>query len=546
MFARLFFIVFVLTALIVQSAQSVELLFEGRVPENSGEIKKAVEKSPDPSFALLDSILTDLVGRSYIDAAIEIKSGNLIIRAGSKYFVSRIILMADSNQQTDDIHIPFDSASVSLAINHQLQKFRDQGYLYVSAEIKCISIQDSLVSLELNINMGPLVEIGQQIYAGLTRTDPDIISKYVPNLAGKNVTPALIKQAETAAGNVPFLTFKPPLKLAPRPGYTASDIVFNFLEQTPVSFKGAAGLAGEENNTVWSFDLALNNLFGSGKRVEIVSEKRESGRNLLRVQYSQPSFMAGTGELKFEVLTRNYRDEFYEFDIAAGYATRLNSSFTTGIKLGWKSVIPETGNLNYRAISGQLALSKRTKPASFNPVDGLAVNWAIEFRFRKYQSDNLPEFIKQRSFYETRNNLSVSLFQKFAGPFIWYSKIRYQGLETKEDLPPLSELILIGGPGTLRGYRNEQFAAIRTVYGTIEPRLRFGKGFGFLFYDAAYLNNRMMVQSGEIETFEDFKWSYGLGLGVGTNLRSVLLSLGWEPQAGFDQPRLSIELSSDI
>ena len=546
MFARLFFIVFVLTALIVQSAQSVELLFEGRLPENSGDIKKAVEKSPDPSFALLDSIVTDLVGRGYLDAAMEIKSGNLIIRAGSKYFVSKVILIADSNQQTDDIHIPFDSASVSLAINHQLQKFRDQGYLYVSAETKDISIQDSLVSLELNINMGPLVEIGQQIYAGLTRTDPDIISKYVPNLAGKNVTPALIKQAETAAGNVPFLTFKPPLKLAPRPGYTVSDIVFNFLEQTPVSFKGAAGIAGEKNNTVWSFDLALNNLFGSGKRVEIVSEKRESGRNLLRVQYSQPSFMAGTGELKFEVLTRNYRDEFYEFDIAAGYATRLNSSFTTGIKLGWKSVIPETGNLNYRAVSGQLALSKRTKPASFNPVDGLAVNWAIDFRFRKYVSDNLPEFIKQRSFYETRNNFSVSIFRKFAGHFIWHSKIRYQGLETKEDLPPLSELILIGGPGTLRGYRNEQFAAIRTVYGTIEPRLRFGSGFGFLFYDAAYLNNRMMVQSGKIETVEDFKWSYGLGLGVGNNLRSVLLSLGWEPQAGFDQPRLSIELSSDI
>ncbi|MCH7691326.1 MAG: hypothetical protein IIA17_09820 [candidate division Zixibacteria bacterium] len=546
MFVRLFIIAFVLAALIVQSVQSVELLFDGRIPENSGEIKKAVERSPDPSFALLDSIVTDLVGRGYIDAAMEIKSGNLIIRAGSKYFVSKIFLMVDSVKQIDDIYIPFDSASVSLAINHQLQKFRDQGYLYVSAETKDISIQDSLVSLELNINMGPLVEIGRQIYAGLSRTDPVIISKYVPNLTGKNVTPVLIKQAETAARNVPFLTFKPPLMLAPRPGYTVSDIVFNFLEKTPVSFKGAAGIAGEENNTVWSFDLALNNLFGSGKRVEIVSEKRESGRNLLSVQYSQPSFIAGTGELKFEVLTRNYRDEFYEFDITAGFSTRLNSSFTTGLKLGWKSVIPETGNLNYRAVSGQFAVSKRTKPASFNPVDGLAVNWAIDFRFRKYNSDNLPEFLKQRSFYETRNNFSVSLFQKFAGPFIWYSKIRYEGLETKEDLPPLSELILIGGPGTLRGYRNEQFTAIRTVYGTIEPRLRFGSGFGFLFYDAAYLNNRILNQNKKIETLENFKWSYGLGLGVGNNLRSVLLSLGWEPQAGFDQPRLSIELSSDI
>ena len=368
MFARLFIMLLVLAAFIVQSVQSVELLFEGRVPENSRDIKKAVERSPDPSFALLDSIVTDLVSRGYIDAAMEIKSGNIIIRAGSKYFVSKIILIADSIQQSDDIHIPFDSASVSIAINQRLQKFRDQGYLYVSAETKKISIQDSLVLLKLDINMGPLVKIGEQIYAGLSRTGPGIISNYVPNLTGKKVTPALITQAETAARNVPILTFKPPLALAPRPGYTVSDIVFNFLEQTPVSFKGAAGIAGEENNTVWSFDLALNNLFGSGKRVEIVSEKRESGRNLLHVQYSQPLFIAGTGKLKFEVLTRNYRDEFYEFDIAAGYSTRLNSSFTTGIKLGWKSVIPETGNLMYRAVSGQLAISKRTNSVSFNPI----------------------------------------------------------------------------------------------------------------------------------------------------------------------------------
>ena len=546
MFVRLIIIVCALAALIVQPLQSVELLFEGRIPENSGEIIKAVKKSPDPSLALLDSIVTDLIARGYLDAAMEIKSGGLIIRAGSKYFVSKIILNGDSIKQTDDMYIPFDSASVSLAINQRLQNFRDQGYLYVSAETKHISIQDSLVSLELNINMGPLVEIGQQIYTGLTRTDPGIISKYVPDLTGKKVTPALIKQAETAARNVPFVTFKPPLKLAPRPGYTVSDIVFSFLEQTPVSFKGAAGISGEENNAVWSFDLALNNLLGSGKRVEIVSEKRESGRNLLRVQYSQPSFIAGTGEMKFAVLTRNYRDEFYEFDISAGFSTRLKSSFTAGLKLGWKSVIPETGNLNYKAVSGQFAISKQTNPVSFNPSHGFAVNWSIDFRFRKYTSENLPEFIKQRSFYETRNNLSVSLFKKFAGAFIWHSRIQYQGLETKEDLPPLSELILIGGPGTLRGYRNEQFAAIRTVYGTIEPRLRFGSGFGFVFYDAAYLNNRLINQSEKIETVEDFKWSYGLGLGVGNNLRSLLLSLGWEPQAGFDQPRLSIELSSDI
>jgi hemolysin activation/secretion protein len=209
-------------------------------------------------------------------------------------------------------------------------------------------------------------------------------------------------------------------------------------------------------------------------------------------------------------------------------------------------VVPENGNLSYKSISGQFAVSRRSYTRSFNPSKGFAIDWAIDFSFRKYTSDNLPETVDSRSYNETRNNISVSYFQKLAGPLIWHSRFNYRGLETKEELPPLSELILLGGPGTLRGYRNEQFAVIRTVYGSIEPRIKFNSGFGFVFYDAAYLNSRSSGQSAEVKTAEDFKWSYGLGFGIGSNHRSVMLSFGWSPEAAFDAPRLSLELSSDI
>jgi outer membrane protein assembly factor BamA len=546
MFLRGFLISLLLAATICSSAISVEVEFQNRIPENAKQLKEVIAAVSDPSFALLDSLASDLVNRGYLDAAIEIKSGKLIIRSGIKFIVSQLRLRTDSVRQID-VNIPFDSANVKKAINVQLQKFRDKGYLYVSAETKQISVRDSLVTIEFDINKGPLVEVGEPVYAGLKRTDPQIVSKYVVISSGETITPEIIKQAETAAESVPFLVFKPPVQLSPQPGYAVSDLLFNFLEQTPVRFEGAAGFAGEDNSTgVWSVDLALNNLFGSGRQVEIAADKREAGRSLLKVQYAQPSFLIGTGELRFAIMTRNYSDEFYEFDLSGAFLTKLNNRFSTRVKLGWKSVVPENGSLSYKSLSGQFALSRRSYTKNFNPLNGLAIDWAIDFSFREYTADNLPETVVNRSFNETRNNISVAYFQKLGGPLIWHSRFNYRGLETKEELPPLSELILLGGPGTLRGYRNEQFAVIRTVYGSIEPRIRFSSGFGFVFYDAAYLNSRSPGQSAEIITAEEFKWSYGLGFGIGNNHRSVMLSFGWNLEAALDAPRLSLELSSDI
>ena len=121
----------------------------------------------------------------------------------------------------------------------------------------------------------------------------------------------------------------------------------------------------------------------------------------------------------------------------------------------------------------------------------------------------------------------------------------YRGLETGETEPPLSELYLIGGPGTLRGFRNDRFVAQRTAFASVEPRLRFRTAYLFLFYDGAYLNRRTVADSGTV-TNEDYRYGYGLGLAVADANRSVKLSLGWNEETGFDQPRLSIELQSDL
>ncbi|MDH3937873.1 MAG: outer membrane protein assembly factor, partial [candidate division Zixibacteria bacterium] len=145
-----------------------------------------------------------------------------------------------------------------------------------------------------------------------------------------------------------------------------------------------------------------------------------------------------------------------------------------------------------------------------------------------------------------RAAVAMQLAPALWGRLVTKLGVRYLGYLTDEPLPPTSELFLIGGPRSLRGFRNENFPAVHAVIGTVEPRFRFESGYLYLFHDGAYLNNRVRRFDGSVYTEERYRHGYGVGLAVigpGSRLR---LSLGWNPESAIDQPRLSIEFSADI
>jgi outer membrane protein assembly factor BamA len=476
-----------------------------------------------------------------------IKERQLLVSSGRRYVLSNLILHDDSSSIKVTENRPFDSANTALAVESQLQEFRDKGYLYVAGQTDKVTTEDTSVELSLLINKGPQVKSAEPLIAGLTRTDRKIVKRYLPDNRDGVLTSNYLEELNTAAAQIPFVRFQPPLTLQPRPGYSVSDILLNFFEKTPVRFEGAAGITGgESSQPVWSFNLSFNNLLGQGKRVEIKSERPDPRRSLLNVAYSQPLWLSGLGEITLAVQTRDYRDEFYDFVVTAGYQTRINRRFVAGLDLEWKSSKPETGSAGYNRYSGQFSISRRTFSENFNPKSGLSLKWGIGFSHRKYRSETLTDSLDSRTFNESRNSLSAQLYQPIAGPIQIQSSVKYMGMESGEELPPLSELMQIGGPGTIRGYRTEQFMVVRAALATIEPRVRFRQGFVFAFYDAAYLNNRQLNANDDIITNEQFKWSYGVGFGLGSDERSVLMSLAANYELGLGEPRLSIELSSDI
>jgi len=519
-----------------------EVVFEGTPPVNSRAIQRRALRAQLP----VDSVRSMLAEEGYLDAVVRVEDGRVVVQASERCVLDRILWINDSTVQSD-IGIPFTRRDLENLIDRRLTEDRNAGFFYSTANLRNITRLGNAVSVDIFLNPGPRLTLSKAIYNGLTRTAPDLIARYLILDSGDVIIEKDLRRAERRAAEIPFVLFRPPLNVRPLPGYTNADLEYNFEEKKQVLLSGGAGYSpGASSSFVWSLDLVFQNLFGGGRRARLLSERREDSRQTLNVIYRQPLFLFGVGDIGFSVATRDYRDQFYEFSLATDYRSRLSDAFAGGLKLGWRSVEPAGAQPAFNVFTSEVTIENSTIDNTVNPSSGTSLAWTMAFTYRRYSEDPLVSRPERTSFNETRTTVRALWFQRLKANLIGHIRMEFLGLQTAESLPPVSELFFVGGPPSIRGYRNEQFAAVRTAYGTLEPRFRFNTGYLLLFYDGAYINNRVVDPVGYVVTDEFYRHSYGFGAAIVDRGRSVKLALGWNPDTSFDQPRLSIEFSSEI
>jgi len=445
------------------------------------------------------------------------------------------------------LNLSFDQNNVDKSISSILKLYQDSGYYYASAEIVHVEKENANVVIYINLIRGPLLTIKAVVIDGIKRSNIIDIKRIIDVSESDTLNAVLLGKADLSARQIDYVRYKPPIKVLPRPGFTQADLHFNFEEMKPVSILAGGGYLPDNKTMIWNLDLKFNNLFGSGRKASIKSEKKEKGHNILELYYRQFVFSRNYSIVEFRASTRDYRDQFYEFNIESRLKTELLDGIITGLGLGYRSVEPNEPQVSFSAYSADFSISSNNLIDQQNPAEGYELDWNIKYSYRKYKNDSLISENRLLSSYnETRLNIKMGWYQPIIKGFIGYVGIQYLGFETAEDLPPVSELYFIGGPGTIRGFRSEQFSALRSAILTIEPRYRFKTGNLFLFYDGAYLNNRITNTGEGIKTDEDFHQGFGFGISLRDSYRSVKLSLGWNKDLPLDQPYLSVELIADI
>jgi len=507
-------------------------------------IERLAAKRP-VNQTLADSVVSLLGGEGYVDARVEQQGDSLIVDAGSRARLERIVVDGDS---TFEVAVGgyFTARTLRESLEAQLERFYDQGYYYAAFEIKSVQRSGPAVTVHADLNRGPLVRVADLRLTGIGRSNPDVIRRLLPVRRGDTLTPAALSTAEAVAEKIDYLTFLPPIRVMPQPGYRTAALEFEFREKKQVRVEGSGGYV-PDNSTglVWSLRFGFTNLFGGGRQATVHSERREKGRNSFELTYRQPLFLIGVDRLGLSVRTRDYRDQFYEFEAESKYATAVGAAWSGGLGLGYKTVSPADRQPSFARYSLAVSVGHTTFAPPSNPASGWGLDWSLTYAHRRYSDDSLSEPDSPVVFNDTRTDLSLAMVRSLRRLAMFF-RAGYLGYRTEEPLPPLSELFLIGGPGSLRGYRNEQFAAIHAALFTIEPRLRFEHSYLFLFYDGAYLNNRVRDDNGVVGVQERYRDSFGFGLAVMQPGRRLKLSLGWNPELPVDQPRLSVEFSADL
>ncbi|MFQ5500520.1 MAG: BamA/TamA family outer membrane protein, partial [Candidatus Zixiibacteriota bacterium] len=432
-------------------------------------------------------------------------------------------------------------------IDMLLAALYDKGRYLAMAKPMRLLRDGSAVIVECEINPGPQVMLGDIRLAGLRRTSESFVRRYLAYDDSAMITPALLSSLDASAIAIEAVRYRPPLKVVPRPGFMTADLEMEFVEKAQVRVEGVAGYSPDDDvGMLWSLDAQLHNLFGGGRQILVNSQRRERRRNILDIAYRQPLFLIRTGTLGFRLRTRDYRDEFYEFGVDGSYRIQFTPGFSLGLTTGYKTVRPATNLTSYTRLSLGFLLERRHVDLPLNPSRGYTIDWSIQFLHRQYDDAVTDIPPGENAVDETRTRLLLGYYVPLVGSFVSYLSVSYEGLETSEQAVPLSEQVLIGGPLSLRGYRTDRFPAVRAAWGTVEPRFRFSSGYMFAFYDAAYLNNRLGDVLDIARTIEDYRDSYGIGMSLVDDVRQVVISLGWQREAHFDQPRLSLRIVSRI
>lgn len=536
---------FLFTLLLVtySTVSAAIIRFDGKEPFNAGDHNTRVSVLAEGSGLRVaaDSLRTWLMHDGYLDAGVWLKADTIFASAGLLYRLRAVDITADSTYRIT-CDMPFSESALEDAVHAALKSYTSRGHYYARATVSGLARQSGSLTAKVNIVPGPIVTIGNVRFQGLSRTKGDVLTRLLPAVAGDTLTDELLAKLEQAASEITYVLYQSPVIVRPRFGYTQADIELYFIEKQQLLFLGGAGYSNEPGSgLVWDVAVEASNLFGEGREVIAQSERREKGRNVLDIAYSQPSTLLGQGLLRAAVSTRDYRDQFYEFAGTVGYEILLSRAFSAGVTLGLKRVEPTVGS-GYSRADAIVSVTRSQVENRLNPSAGYVLSTSLGYSYRTPSADSTGA---AKTYNDTRAQLSAGIYRSLPGHLVGYLGVNYRGLETGELLPPHSELFFVGGPGSIRGYRNEQFIVKRAALGTIEPRYRFASGYIFGFYDIAFTQQPVSVQSGVV-TDESIHHGFGLGLAIADQLRSVKLSLGWNPDIAFDQPWLMVQFSTGL
>lgn len=439
---------------------------------------------------------------------------------------------------------PFRYKAVSRLLESIIAYSENNGFPFASVQLDSITVKQETVSAALNYQKGPLIIFDTVEVAGESKTKPLFLSRYLRIKPGQPFDERKVAQAASRLSRLPYLKVTAPpyasfqLKQG-TPHLSLAEVKANHID-------GVIGLLPNEGSDggvliTGQFDLLLQNLFGTGKKIGIKWQRPQPRSQMLDMQYAHPNLFGSpvNAEAKFLLLKE---DTLF-----------LNRNLTLEASLLWGeySSIKLYSDFKVASVIGAAFISDARRSGEYADFD---LNlYGIGYDWRNLDSHFLPtrglafgvqgavgnKRIKEAAGLTT-DSVGMKVVQyAFEGEAQYYvpvsrrivMKTRAQGGVLLSDKLLINDLYRIGGLNSLRGFIENEFYAANYAIGTLEGQLFLdNESYMFLFYDQAY------GQFGASNKITDFPAGIGGGITFSTNAGSFtfVYALGRTSAQPFD------------
>ena len=421
----------------------------------------------------------------------------------------------------EDKHL---SSPVELAegIESVLSYLELNGYPFATMDLDSSKIYGDKLFVKLRLTQGPKITYDSLTISphGIVRTD--FLSKYLNLDYGEVYDEETIAKVSSRIQHLPFISLE---KMNTSFRLKKAQVHLDLVRRKVNRFNGLLGLVpgqdGEGAVITGELDLAINNVFQSGKKIEVNWKKLEPGAQQLHAGYLHPIFLGTPLDFYFE-LDQVRQDTLFSnrllklgFDYRPLRSVEIGLSYSNllGNKLG--ETLDGSGDFDIDTYSFSLTWYKLDNLLS--PKKGLKSRIVGNVGRKTIRNDlTIPEstqysFQNFTEFYKPISKRSV-LYLSGQGGIIF------------NDYLYLNDLYRLGGLRTIRGFNELVFFA--SEYGLLNLEWRYyldSSSYLVAFYDQSILAYEILSGS-----YSDNPSGLGVGMEFSTDQGNfqILYGLG--------------------
>ncbi|MEM9896301.1 MAG: hypothetical protein AAF789_08020 [Bacteroidota bacterium] len=430
-------------------------------------------------------------------------------------------------------------------INRQLTDLTENGYPFSQIIRTVDTISGDKALLSVTVEKGPKIIYDSAQFLNPIKTKKSYIYQLLDIKPNSAFNESGYQNLEDLMQRSQFLGFQKAPDVSFKNGKATTFL--DIEEKTANSFQGILGLQeANDGGTrfIGSLDLALANLFNTGKELEFAIESFAEQSQNLELRYKHP-FLLGSNLSPFFSFNFLKQDtSFLTRELAAGFETFISKKVSVSIEFREYNASLLTSN---EVFANQQGLADfRRRSYGIRLQDGVkeikeigsSAGWAISVSYGTKQIQRNTSL--SDSFYDTLD-LNTDLFQA-SGHFTLQQKLGkrlylnstsvFGLLENDEILQ--NDLYRIGGLSDFRGFNENSFFARRFWINRIELRNYTSRySYFFLFYD------QMILKS-----IQDIDYPFGTGGGfvleTNAGLFNFALAMGKSSDQAFSAQQIRV------